>query len=53
MKLMAMGLYPGATIELMRRRPSFVYRSGYSEFAIDRELAALVMLRLEDEAKTS
>lgn len=49
MKLMAMGLYPGASIELVRRSPTFVYRSGFSEFAIDRELAELVIIRFESE----
>jgi Fe2+ transport system protein FeoA len=49
MKLMSMGLYPGALIELLRKRPAFVYRSGYSEFAIDRELAEFVLLHIDSE----
>ncbi len=42
-----MGIFPGASLELERREPSFVYRSGYSEFAIDVELAHLELVRTE------
>jgi len=53
MKLMAMGLYPGVSIELLRRSPSFVFRTGYSEFAIDEELARIVILKPESEGETA
>ncbi len=42
LKLIAMGIYPGALIDVIRRRPALIFRSGYSRFAIDEELAGLV-----------
>lgn len=41
-KMMAMGILPGADIRLLRRFPSFVFQVGYSQFTVDRELAASV-----------
>lgn len=47
MKLMAMGIYPGAQLQLIRRSPAVVYQCGYSQFAIDTELAECVTVRVE------
>ena len=44
-KFLAMGIHPGDTVILLRRSPSFVFRSGNSQFAIDRELASQVFVR--------
>ena len=44
-KLMAMGILPGAAIQLLRRFPSYVFQVGYSQFTIDRPLAAAVYVR--------
>jgi DtxR family Mn-dependent transcriptional regulator len=41
-KLMAMGVLPGADVQLIRRFPSYVFQVGYSQFTIDRPLAAAV-----------
>lgn len=41
-KLMAMGILPGARIQLLRRFPSYVFQVGYSQFTVDRPLAAAV-----------
>jgi DtxR family transcriptional regulator, Mn-dependent transcriptional regulator len=41
-KLMAMGVLPGAPVYLIRRFPSYVFQVGYSQFTIDRPLAAAV-----------
>ena len=45
-KLMAMGVLPGVPITLLRRFPSFVFEVGYSQFAVDQEIAADVYVRL-------
>jgi DtxR family transcriptional regulator, Mn-dependent transcriptional regulator len=46
-KLMAMGVLPGSTIQLLRRFPSFVFQVGYSQFTIDQPLAAAVYVHWE------
>ncbi len=45
-KLMAMGVLPGVPITLLRRFPSFVFEAGYSQFAVDEEIAADIYVRL-------
>jgi DtxR family transcriptional regulator, Mn-dependent transcriptional regulator len=45
-KLMAMGVLPGASIRLLRRFPSFVFEAGYSQFAVDEEIASDIFVRL-------
>ncbi len=45
-KLMSMGILPGGKITLLRRTPSFVFESGYSQFAIDEEIAGDIYIRL-------
>lgn len=45
-KLMAMGVLPGTPIALIQRFPSFVFRSGGSEFAVDAALAGAICVRL-------
>jgi len=45
-KLMAMGVLPGVSIRLLRRFPSFVFEAGYSQFAVDEEIAADIYVRL-------
>jgi DtxR family Mn-dependent transcriptional regulator len=52
-KLMAMGVLPGVPITLLRRSPSFVFEAGYSQFAVDKEIASDVYVRLDREANTS
>ena len=46
-KLLAMGVLPGAEIELQRRIPTFVFRVGFSQFAVDEGVASSVYVRLE------
>ncbi|MFZ0546807.1 MAG: metal-dependent transcriptional regulator [Candidatus Promineifilaceae bacterium] len=48
-KLMAMNLLPGVSITLMRRSPSFVFEAGYSQFAVDEDIAAGIYVRLNPE----
>ena len=44
-KLASMGILPGVRIRLVRKRPAFVFRIDYAEFAIDRELASLIRVQ--------
>ena len=47
-KLMAMGILPGASIRLIQRFPSYVFQLGYSQFAVDRPLAAVIYVHWSD-----
>ena len=44
-KLMAMGVLPGNSIVLMQSFPSYIFRVGYSEFAIDTDMAREIFVR--------
>jgi len=44
-KLMAMGVLPGNKIVLAQTFPSYIFRVGYSEFAIDTNLAREIFVR--------
>jgi len=44
-KLMAMGVLPGNKITLVQSFPSYIFRVGYSEFAIDSNLAREIFVR--------
>ena len=46
-KLMAMGVLPGVPVSLLRHSPSIVFEAGYSQFAVDREIAADIYVRLK------
>lgn len=41
-RLSALGLLPGAELEVVQRFPAFVLRMGYAEIAIDEGLASVV-----------
>jgi DtxR family Mn-dependent transcriptional regulator len=45
-KLMSLGVLPGSKVELIRRFPSYVFRVGYSQYAVDGDIAAAVYVRL-------
>jgi len=45
-KLMAMGVLPGGEMHLLRRSPAFVFELGYSQFAVDEEIAGDIFVRL-------
>jgi DtxR family Mn-dependent transcriptional regulator len=50
-KLMAMGILPGAPIDLVQSFPSYVFKVGQTEFAVDLEIAEAIYVRLvEPEA---
>jgi len=44
-KLMGMGVLPGSELTLTRRFPSYIFKVGYSEFAVDEELAREIFIR--------
>ncbi len=44
-KLMAMGVLPGNRIILIQAYPSYIFKVGYSEFAIDSNLAREIFVR--------
>jgi len=45
-KLMAMGVLPGVPIRVKETYPSFVFEAGYSQFAVDEEIASDIYIRL-------
>jgi DtxR family Mn-dependent transcriptional regulator len=45
-KLMAMSILPGLSITLLQTFPSYVFQIGQSQFAIDKELAESIYIRL-------
>lgn len=44
-KLMAMGVLPGSPITLDRAFPSFVFSVGYSQYAVDSDMAGAILVR--------
>lgn len=43
-KIITMGLMPGMHIEILRKFPTFLCRIGYSEVALDDEIAKIIMV---------
>ena len=52
-KLMAMGVLPGAPIDLIQEFPSFVFQTGQTQFAVDKEIADTIYVRLIKKEATS
>lgn len=46
-KLMSMGVLPGTSVTLLRTYPSYIFKVGHSEFAVDEELAHEIFVRIE------
>jgi DtxR family Mn-dependent transcriptional regulator len=44
-KLMSMGVLPGSDLVVTRTFPSYIFKVGYSEFAVDAELAREIFVR--------
>ncbi|PLX78959.1 MAG: transcriptional regulator [Desulfuromonas sp.] len=44
-KLMGMGVLPGSELVLTRRFPSYIFKVGHSEFAVDEDLAKEIFVR--------
>ena len=45
-KLMAMGVVPGASLEIIQTFPSFVFRADQSQFAVDQQIADTIFVRV-------
>ena len=45
-KLMAMGILPGTPISIIQIFPSYVFKAGQTQFAVDREIADAIYVRL-------
>jgi DtxR family Mn-dependent transcriptional regulator len=44
-KLMSMGVLPGSDIALVQRFPSYIFKVGHSQFAVDESLARQIHIR--------
>ena len=47
-KLMAIGILPGTPIGLIRRYPSYVFEVGNTQYAVDKNIANEIYVRLEE-----
>ena len=52
-KLMSMGILPGASICLIQSFPSYVFEIGQAQFAVDKEIADAIYIRLVEEDATT
>lgn len=48
-KLLTFGILPGVAVEMVQRFPSFVFRIGHSQMAVDRDMAEGIHVRLQGE----
>jgi len=48
-RLMVLGVLPGVQVEVIRSSPAVVFLIGHSQFAVDEELAQMVLVRPEGE----
>jgi len=51
-KLITMGVLPGAPIKLIQRSPSYVFKIRQTQFAVDKELAESIYVRLAEPTKS-
>lgn len=52
-KLVATGVLPGTSISLIQRYPSYVFRVGNTQYAVDRNIANAIYVRLENSIRNS
>ena len=45
-----MGVLPGISLSVLETYPSFVFEAGYSQFAVDEDIAAEIYVRLSHES---
>ncbi|WP_298202196.1 FeoA family protein [Desulfosporosinus sp.] len=45
-KLMSMGILPGTRIKLIQKFPSYVFQVGYTQVAVDREIASVISVNI-------
>ena len=48
-KLMAVGALPGISVTMIQKFPSYVFKIGQSQFAVDKEMAEGIYIRLEKD----
>ncbi|MDW8290166.1 MAG: FeoA family protein [Armatimonadota bacterium] len=48
-KLLALGVIPGARVRVVQRFPAYVLQIGFSQIAIDHQIARAVRVQLESE----
>ena len=47
-KLMSMGILPGVSLEVVQKFPSYVFKVGHSQVAVDEEMAGEIFIRRGD-----
>jgi len=52
-KLIAMGILPGAPLSLIQGFPSYVFQAGQTQFAVDKEIADAIYVRLVEAETTT
>ena len=52
-KLMAMGIQPGVPVSLIQSFPSYVFQVRQAQFAVDKEIADAIYVRLMEEETTN
>lgn len=45
-KLMSMGILPGTRIRLIQKFPSYVFQVGYTQVAVDYEIASVISVNV-------
>ena len=47
-KLVAMGIMPGVPMKLIQTFPSYVFQAGFSQVAVDKEVASVILVDVEN-----
>lgn len=50
-KLVAIGILPGTSIHLTQRYPSYVFMVGNTQYAVDRDIANAIYVRIENSSR--
>jgi Fe2+ transport system protein FeoA len=50
-KLIAMGVFPGARLVMQRQSPGYVFQIGFSQFAVDSDVAHSILVQVEGRRK--
>lgn len=43
-KLMSMGIMPGVKVSVVQTYPSYVFKAGFTQVAVDSEIASVILL---------
>jgi len=46
-KLVSIGILPGTSVQLIQRYPSYVFKVGNTQYAVDKEIASQIYVRIE------